>query len=56
VGEADLHRRTQVGVAAVAADAAHVTELLDACERLIADRPEVQLLAVRRQLFSDTDE
>src|SRR4029079_5722011 len=56
VGDADLHRRTQVGVAAVAADAAHVTELLDACERLIADRPEVQLLAVRRQLFSDTDE
>jgi len=55
VGDADLHRWTLVGVAAVAADAAHVTELLDACERLIADRPEVQLLAVRRQLFSDTD-
>jgi uncharacterized protein len=55
VGDADLHRRTQVGVAAVAADAAHVTELLDACERLIAARPEVQLLSVRRQLFSDTD-
>ena len=47
---AELRRRY-----AVAADAAHVTELLDACERLIADRPEVQLLAVRRQLFSDTD-
>ena len=56
VGDADLHRRTQVGVAAVAADAAHVTELLDACERLLADRPEMQLLAVRRQLFSDTDD
>ena len=56
VGDAGLHRRTQVGVAAVAADAAHVNELLDACERLLADRPEVQLLAVRRQLFSDTDD
>jgi uncharacterized protein len=56
VGDTDLHRRTQVGVAAVAADAAHVNELLDACERLIAERPEVQLLAVRRQLFSDTDD
>jgi uncharacterized protein YlxP (DUF503 family) len=55
VGDADLHRRSQVGVAAVAADAGHVTELLDACERLLADRPEVQLLAVRRQLFSDSD-
>lgn len=56
VGDADLHRRTQVGVAAVAADAGHVTEVLDACERLIAGRPEVQLLAVRRQLFRDDDE
>ena len=45
VGDADLHRRTQVGVAAVAADAAHVTDVLDACERLLADRPEVTLLS-----------
>ena len=56
VGDADLHRRTQVGVAAVAADAGHVTEVLDSCERLLAGRPEVQLLAVRRQLFRDDDE
>ena len=56
VGDADLHRRAQVGVAAVAASAAHVTDVLDACERLIAGRPEVDLLSVRRQLFSDTDE
>jgi uncharacterized protein YlxP (DUF503 family) len=56
VGDADLHRRAQVGVATVAADAAHVTEVLDACERLIAGRPEVELLSVRRQLLRDTDE
>ena len=56
VGDADLHRRAQVGVATVAAEAAHVTEVLDACERLIAGRPEVELLSVRRQLISDTDE
>lgn len=56
VGDADLHRRVQVGVAAVAADAMHVTEVLDACERLIAGRPEVELLSVRRQLFRDTDD
>ena len=55
VGDAGLHRRVQVGVAAVAADAVHVTEVLDACERLIAGRPEVELLSVRRQLFRDTD-
>ena len=56
VGDAGLHRRVQVGVAAVAADAVHVTEVLDACERLIAGRPEVELLSVRRQLFRDTDD
>ena len=56
VGDTDLHRRVQVGVATVAADAAHVTEVLDACERLLAGRPEVDLLSVRRQLFTEDDE
>jgi uncharacterized protein len=56
VGDADLHRRAQVGVAAVAADAGHVTEVLDACERLLAGRPEVELLSVRRQLLGSDDE
>ena len=56
VGDADLHRRARVGVAAVAESAAHVTDVLDACERLIAGRPEVELLSVRRQLLSDLDE
>ena len=41
---------------AVPEQAGRIDELLDACERLLADRPEVQLLAVRRQLFSDTDD
>ena len=56
VGDADQHRRAQVGVAAVAAEAGHVTEVLDACERLLAGRPEVELLSVRRQLSSSDDE
>jgi len=56
VGALELHRRAEVGVAFVAAEAAHVRDVLDACERLVADRPEVQLLSVRRQLTSSTDE
>jgi uncharacterized protein len=56
VGDADLHRRAQVGVATVAADAARVTEVLDACERLIAGRPELELLSIRRRLHRDTDD
>lgn len=55
VGDLDLHRRVQVGVATVAGEAAQVTDVLDACERLLADRPEVTLLATHRQLISSTD-
>ena len=44
-----------VGVATVAGDAGQVTDVLDACERLLAERPEVTLLSTHRQLFSETD-
>ena len=43
-GHLDLHRRALVGVAVVAADRAHCVEVLDACERLVAGRPELELL------------
>src|SRR3954462_404151 len=52
VGHLDLHRRAAVGVALVAADHAHVVEVLDAAERLAAYRPEVELLSARRRLVS----
>jgi len=55
-GHLDLHRRALVGVAVVAADAAHVRDVLDACERLVATRPEVELLSARRRLFGEHDE
>jgi len=55
VGDPDLHRRAQVGVATVAGRPAQVTDVLDACERLLAERPEVTLLSTHRQLVSDTD-
>lgn len=56
VGDLDLHRRVQVGVATVAGDAAQVGEVLDACERLLAERPELTLLSTRRQLTSSDDD
>jgi uncharacterized protein YlxP (DUF503 family) len=55
-GAVDLHRRAMVGVAVVAADAAHCRDVLDACERLVAARPEVELLSARRQLHSAHDD
>jgi uncharacterized protein YlxP (DUF503 family) len=54
-GHLDLHRRSLVGVAVVAADAGHCVEVLEACERLVAGRPEVELLSARQQLHSDDD-
>ena len=51
----DLHRRTTVGVALVAADRHHVVEVLDGAERLVAARPESELLQARRGLRTSDD-
>ena len=55
-GHLDLHRRALIGVAVVAADAQHVQQVLDACERLVASRPEVEVLSAHRQLMKEEDE
>jgi len=52
---ADLHRRAVIGVAAIGADNGHCGDVLDACERFVAGRPEVELLSARRRLFSTDD-
>lgn len=56
VGDADLHRRARVAVACVSGRAGHVTEVLDACERFVADRPEFDLLSTRRNLVGADDQ
>jgi uncharacterized protein YlxP (DUF503 family) len=55
VGLADLHGRAEIGVATIAADVAHVGRVLDACERLMHGRPEVEVLATRRRLHGEDD-
>lgn len=55
VGALDLHGRAMIGVAVVAAEARHVGEVLDTCERAVAGRPEVELLSVRRRLHGEDD-
>ncbi|MCU1624380.1 MAG: hypothetical protein JWL79_3225 [Frankiales bacterium] len=54
-GHLDLHRRALVGIAVVAADAGHVRDVLNACERLVADRPEVEVLSARQRLHGEED-
>jgi uncharacterized protein YlxP (DUF503 family) len=54
-GSMDLHRRAELAVAVVASTHAHALEVLDGCERLLAARPEVDILAVRRRVLDDGD-
>ncbi len=55
-GHVDLHRRSLIGVAAVATDAGHVREVLAACERLVAGRPELDLLSARHRILGPDDD
>ncbi|MDQ6851188.1 MAG: DUF503 domain-containing protein [Actinomycetota bacterium] len=54
-GHIELHRRVEVSVAVIASDHAQVTEVLQACERLIAGRPEIELLSARTRILDDED-
>ncbi|MEO6882256.1 MAG: DUF503 domain-containing protein [Mycobacteriaceae bacterium] len=55
VGHQELHRRTVIGVALVSDDPAHLHQVLDACERMVAARPELELLSVRRRVLGPQD-
>ncbi|WP_184581052.1 DUF503 domain-containing protein [Lipingzhangella halophila] len=55
-GDQDLYRRCEIGVAVVASTAAHCTQVLDNCERLVAGRPEIELLSARHRLFGREEE
>lgn len=54
-GALELHRRANIGVALVAADRGHLVDVLDAAERLVAARPEMDVLSTRRGLRRSTD-
>lgn len=55
-GHLDLHRRALIGVAVVAADRAHCVEVLDAAERLVAGRPEVEVVSAHSTYHSLEDD
>jgi uncharacterized protein len=54
-GHLDLHRRAEIGIAVASSTAAHAVEVLDACERFVAGRPEIELLSARQRLFSEEE-
>jgi uncharacterized protein len=55
-GHLELHRRTEIGVAVVTTTASHAVEVLAACERFVAARPDIELLSARQRLFNDEGE
>jgi uncharacterized protein YlxP (DUF503 family) len=55
VGALELHGRAEIGVAAVAADAAHARAVVTSCERLVSGRPEIEIISVRHRLFGMDD-
>ncbi|GAA5167671.1 DUF503 domain-containing protein [Pseudonocardia eucalypti] len=55
-GHLELHRRALLGVSCVAADAGYVTEVLDQCERMVAARPELELLSARQRIIGPHDD
>jgi uncharacterized protein YlxP (DUF503 family) len=55
-GHLDLHRRAEIGIAVVSATAANCDEVMDACERLIAFHPEIELLSARQRIFNEHED
>jgi hypothetical protein len=54
-GHLDLHRRAEIGVAAVSASAANAMQVISECERLVARHPTVELLSARQRLFNEEE-
>jgi len=55
-GQLDLYRRAEIGIAVVSSTAANARQVLDACERFVAERPEIELLAARQRLVTPEGE
>jgi uncharacterized protein YlxP (DUF503 family) len=49
----ELHRRVKIGISVVAADQGFCVDVLDGCERLVAERPELEVLETRRRLLAE---
>ncbi|WP_037840577.1 DUF503 domain-containing protein [Streptomyces sp. NRRL F-6676] len=56
VDHLDLHRRAGIGLAVVSGDAAHLTDVLDRCERLPPPPPPAGQLSVRRRFHGEDDD
>jgi uncharacterized protein YlxP (DUF503 family) len=51
----DLHRRAKIGISVVGSDRGFCVDVLDGCERLVAQRPEFDLVETRRRYLAEDD-
>ncbi len=54
-GHHDLYRRAEIGVAVVSGEGRQCRDVLDAIERMLVERPEIEVLDFSRQMFSGDD-
>ncbi|MDX6743409.1 DUF503 domain-containing protein [Actinocorallia sp. A-T 12471] len=54
-GGLDLHRRAEIGIAVVSATAGNCRDVMEQCERLVAGRPEIDLLSARQRIYDDEE-
>ncbi|WP_028279853.1 DUF503 family protein [Arthrobacter sp. H5] len=55
VGNQELHRRAEIGAGLVGSDRHHIVDVLDSVERLVAGRPELELVSARRRILNSED-
>ena len=51
----ELHRRAELSVAMVSSEHGHARQVLESCERLVAGRPEIELISARTRVLDDDD-
>jgi uncharacterized protein YlxP (DUF503 family) len=54
-GNQELYRRAEITAVLASGERGHAVDVLNACERLLAGRPEVELLSTRTRLLDDDD-
>jgi len=54
-GAQELYRRAEISVSTISGEHGRVVDTLQACERLLAGRPEVELLSSRQRVLDDDD-
>ncbi|WP_022869214.1 DUF503 domain-containing protein [Yaniella halotolerans] len=55
VEDVSLHRRVRLGVSTVSGDRFYLQETLNRVEGLVANRPEIELLASKLRIVQSTD-